>query len=1469
MSTTASTGDELKHFLHALFLGRLNLELEQLPFLSSLRDVLNTDNMGKPTLSQVLVVSLWCRHQVDFVVPRAPFRTISAQPNVFDTACRNIILTCFDPNEDVTGILEFVDMDALSKCFAHWSIASDCDIRSFSTTLGTNILRCLSFLQHTTNDLLLFWMLHMGATFLELDVAHDVQSSRFDQISQVLFRLSLKIAIFSNPLKSFFSERSWHMVKIFGRLVKDSSFMIPVEIDQQCCAHSNEQMSPLNDEYFANLSDLQKKLTTSKEHLTKALEAREKAELRIQQLDNILKQQQQQQQPALRSSHAATNSQSAPLSLANPSQATQSEYQRFIEDIASEYEAASLRNDSFAQQLSGCMRNLSHNLYSDPWHFVLELLQNIEDACVGGTRSCQVSMRIIACTGESVAGECVPIIEISSNQPCLNENQIRSMCQISNSSKLSDDCIGHKGVGFKSVFAVSDFPHFAMRLPECRDPIWFHFAAPPPDVSAGHETNNLKYLGYCVPKWGFAEGFNHLNELFSVDERTVSFFFPVKAGFDWKSLTEKSPQHNMPFLESTMLLNFRAISKFQIISRQSSEEQVLLSMEHVKTTLLSLEEKSLPIDAAATVEISETSIFKSQDGKATQTKQLYDLFWRSVGSSRLSYRDRICVGIPHEPCKLPVCATFPLHQCPRFPFMLQGDWLLVTSRSDLQNGVGSSRNEIIRGHLTDMIPACVQMFKQTQCPNSDYFTAQLIAEPLVPYFWKSLVEHCNRVLVETLDVQRVLLVDDPNLHLKSVAEKLWPSCTIYLSSSNEARAIASVKHLNKISVQLILSDLRVNPQRQYAGDMLFLLQHLVSHAVKNSLDARIVVQCIATMFNLPNDAIHSYICVDQSTTLAHVDGLGVINCSSEVLELLSPLILNALSITPLQMNLNMALLLVHAFRNMDGCEPEPRWFRYLKGCSNVVSVVIPDPDNFKLRVDKHFYAPKSIIVLENPSQFEQFQQELAELEFCILPSDICSDRLFSQVHWHLKRIGADTEHTVCELLKNIARRHPSFDDENPLQNLIFGLYHRLDLGSSQFDCSFSDLPLLCFDLSNRLVLQSFDRENPLFHSLPNNFLCPRRPHEKLMQLRHLCNLLENAGVLVNANLCRIEIEISEIEISNVSDDVNVPVHWVKSVQILNSNKAPLPQLRGCLYPFFFVRNLDDLNVSVFGFRPEAEGSAAAAAGIGQQCAQILPNVNSFRALEVTDGPVVFNAGFNRIDVPVIPSDLMPASVFLNRRSPVNYMQQIENGRAAEETLNRYFHSALRSYLQDYWKSSFNPRPPVDSSDKLGFDFQLQGTSLVRYFFELFGPSIVDELQSLYPSATRVCIECKYFNEGGSFFMSPNERRVSGLQVADPYVVILARPTDATDTRDAYSFLAIFLNLPDSNFSSSALNVQTVRFPFPPPSTFNPMVLKLEPSAWDCKLQSPAAPAPTPAPSKLIKCVERGCPCVASRPRLFC
>ena len=111
-------------------------------------------------------------------------------------------------------------------------------------------------------------------------------------------------------------------------------------------------------------------------------------------------------------------------------------------------------------------------------------------------------------------------------------------------------------------------------------------------------------------------------------------------------------------------------------------------------------------------------------------------------------------------------------------------------------------------------------------------------------------------------------------------------------------------------------------------------------------------------------------------------------------------------------------------------------------------------------------------------------------------------------------------------------------------------------------------------------------------------------------------------------------------------------------------------------------------------------------------------------------------------------------------------------------------------------------------------------------------------------------------------MSPNERRVSGLQVDDPYVVILARPTDATDTRDAYSFLAIFLNLPDSNFSSSALNVQTVRFPFPPPSTFNPMVLKLEPSAWDCKLQSPA-------PSKLIKCVELGCRCVASRPRLFC
>jgi hypothetical protein len=310
-----------------------------------------------------------------------------------------------------------------------------------------------------------------------------------------------------------------------------------------------------------------------------------------------------------------------------------------------------------------------------------------------------------------------------------------------------------------------------------------------------------------------------------------------------------------------------------------------------------------------------------------------------------------------------------------------------------------------------------------------------------------------------------------------------------------------------------------------------------------------------------------------------------------------------------------------------------------------------------------------------------------------------------------------------------------------------------------------------------------------------------------------------------------------------------------------------------LYPFFFVRNLDDINVvSVFGFRPEAEGSAAAAAGIGQQCAQILPNVHSFRQLEVTDGPVVFNDGFNRIDVPVIPSDLMPASFFLNQRSPVNYMEQIRNGRAAEETLNRYFHSELRGYLQDYWKSSFNPRPPEDSSDAVGYDFQLQGTSLVRNFFELLGPNIVDELHSLYPRATRVYIECKYSNREEFFFVSFNERRVSGLQVDDPYVVILARPTHATDT---YSFLAIFLNLRNSNFSSSAVNVQTVRFPFLP-STLNPMVLQLETSTWVCKLHSPVNIDPddhdTPAPSngnKIIKCTEPDCPCVASRPRLFC
>lgn len=156
---------------------------------------------------------------------------------------------------------------------------------------------------------------------------------------------------------------------------------------------------------------------------------------------------------------------------------------QIIEDIRRNQYGIGLPADPASAPVIAAMRSkldralklLSTDLYAKDIHFVLELLQNAEDnSYAPGTIP---EVRFIL-TNEAIL--------VQNNEVGFAEENVRSLCDVANSSKKKRlGYIGEKGIGFKSVFRVTDEPLIVSN--------GFRFSLPLHDP----DTN----LGYVIPVW--------------------------------------------------------------------------------------------------------------------------------------------------------------------------------------------------------------------------------------------------------------------------------------------------------------------------------------------------------------------------------------------------------------------------------------------------------------------------------------------------------------------------------------------------------------------------------------------------------------------------------------------------------------------------------------------------------------------------------------------------------------------------------------------------------------------------------------------------------------------------------------------------------------------------------------------------------------------------------------------------------
>jgi len=158
---------------------------------------------------------------------------------------------------------------------------------------------------------------------------------------------------------------------------------------------------------------------------------------------------------------------------------TSEEAKQFVEQVRRE------KLDKDSPDLRAALKLLAEELNTKETHFILELLQNAEDNEYGGKRP-ELTLRIEAedPTGIPLSDGCLVVLN---NEVGFQSENVRSLCSVGQSTKKnrSNGYIGEKGIGFKSVFRVTDSPHIFSNGFQFR----FHI----PTESEG--------FGYILPHW--------------------------------------------------------------------------------------------------------------------------------------------------------------------------------------------------------------------------------------------------------------------------------------------------------------------------------------------------------------------------------------------------------------------------------------------------------------------------------------------------------------------------------------------------------------------------------------------------------------------------------------------------------------------------------------------------------------------------------------------------------------------------------------------------------------------------------------------------------------------------------------------------------------------------------------------------------------------------------------------------------
>lgn len=427
---------------------------------------------------------------------------------------------------------------------------------------------------------------------------------------------------------------------------------------------------------------------------------------------------------------------------------------------------AQKKKSTISPDLINALELLSKDLYEDDTHFIYELLQNAQDNYYEEGVSPSIKFELFDKDPTETPGS-EGCLCVYNNEVGFSEENIFSICSVSQSTKKAkkaEGFVGEKGIGFKSIFKVTENPKIYSN--------GFQFELKERD-------EKLNGIGYIIPYW-----IDNIPEF--VDKDITAIFLPLKKGKYQKVFDDLSK------FKPTTFLFLDKIDKLEIsLNGQNSK------------FIKKRRGADLLIEVLVNGEVLAVEKYKFFQKKVRVPDSINEEKRVGVTSRTLS----VAFPLDGTNPEFTVFSYLPTSMQTSLPFVINSDFLMVSSREKIND---SQWNHWILNQLALFIAETLKEEIRSKIEGpSEFYLYIPIKDDLNNKHITSLVER----IIEELRGDEIILATDGGFrvasdiyHLEKSFRNLFLNCDVSphkISWVHESLQKKFVKQLKELGVKAL------------------------------------------------------------------------------------------------------------------------------------------------------------------------------------------------------------------------------------------------------------------------------------------------------------------------------------------------------------------------------------------------------------------------------------------------------------------------------------------------------------------------------------------------------------------------------------------------------------------------------------------------------------------------------------------